>query len=158
MVNTRLLMTSLKDWPLRDRFLAALTEQATGGLGRLTDNQVLGAMSAAAAYWAASYAQTYLVGWVDQRALHRAQAGQRVCLIDPALADRFAEQTARIDKARQELAQAAAQQMGELAYYSGYVGSSNIPAIQLIVAKLPATLELVIRARRAATSPLRPRR
>jgi adenosylmethionine-8-amino-7-oxononanoate aminotransferase len=32
---------------------------------------------------------------------------------------------------REELAQAAAQQMGELAYYSGYVGSSNIPAIQL---------------------------
>ena len=32
---------------------------------------------------------------------------------------------------RQELAEAAAQQMGELAYYSGYVGSSNIPAIQL---------------------------
>jgi putrescine aminotransferase len=32
---------------------------------------------------------------------------------------------------RQELAQAAAQQMGELAYYSGYVGSSNVPAIQL---------------------------
>jgi putrescine aminotransferase len=32
---------------------------------------------------------------------------------------------------RQELAQAAAQQIGELAYYSGYVGSANIPAIQL---------------------------
>jgi putrescine---pyruvate transaminase len=32
---------------------------------------------------------------------------------------------------RQELAQAAAHQMGELAYYSGYVGSSNVPAIQL---------------------------
>jgi len=32
---------------------------------------------------------------------------------------------------REELAQAAAQQMSELAYYSGYVGSSNIPAIQL---------------------------
>ena len=32
---------------------------------------------------------------------------------------------------RQELAQAAAQQMGELAYFSGYVGSSNIPAIEL---------------------------
>ena len=32
---------------------------------------------------------------------------------------------------REELARAAAQQMGELAYYSGYVGSSNIPAIQL---------------------------
>jgi putrescine---pyruvate transaminase len=32
---------------------------------------------------------------------------------------------------REELAQAAAKQMSELAYYSGYVGSSNIPAIQL---------------------------
>ncbi|PWU23796.1 MAG: aspartate aminotransferase family protein [Candidatus Rokuibacteriota bacterium] len=32
---------------------------------------------------------------------------------------------------RQELAQAAAQQMSDLAYYSGYVGSSNVPAIQL---------------------------
>jgi len=32
---------------------------------------------------------------------------------------------------REELAQAAAQQMSELAYYSGYVGSSNVPAIQL---------------------------
>src|SRR3989454_4182056 len=32
---------------------------------------------------------------------------------------------------REELAQAAAHQMSELAYYSGYVGSSNIPAIQL---------------------------
>jgi len=32
---------------------------------------------------------------------------------------------------REELAQAAAQQMSELAYYSGYVGCSNIPAIQL---------------------------
>jgi putrescine aminotransferase len=32
---------------------------------------------------------------------------------------------------REELAQAAAHQMGELAYYSGYVGSSNVPAIQL---------------------------
>jgi len=32
---------------------------------------------------------------------------------------------------REELAQAAANQMSELAYYSGYVGSSNIPAIQL---------------------------
>ena len=37
--------------------LAALTEQAAGGLDRLTDNQVIGAMSAArrlaarAAYW-----------------------------------------------------------------------------------------------------------
>jgi adenosylmethionine-8-amino-7-oxononanoate aminotransferase len=32
---------------------------------------------------------------------------------------------------REELAQAAAQQMSELAYYSGYSGSSNVPAIQL---------------------------
>ena len=32
---------------------------------------------------------------------------------------------------RQELAQAAADQMNELAYYSGYTGSSNVPAIQL---------------------------
>jgi adenosylmethionine-8-amino-7-oxononanoate aminotransferase len=32
---------------------------------------------------------------------------------------------------RAELAQAAAQQMSELAYYSGYSGSSNVPAIQL---------------------------
>jgi putrescine aminotransferase len=32
---------------------------------------------------------------------------------------------------RSELAQAAATQMGELAYYSAYAGSSNLPAIQL---------------------------
>lgn len=32
---------------------------------------------------------------------------------------------------REELARAAAQQMSELAYFSGYVGSSNVPAIQL---------------------------
>src|SRR6266404_3960437 len=32
---------------------------------------------------------------------------------------------------REELAQAAAHQISELAYYSGYVGSSNVPAIQL---------------------------
>src|SRR5215471_12503404 len=32
---------------------------------------------------------------------------------------------------RQELAQAAATQMSELAYYSAYSGSSNLPAIQL---------------------------
>jgi adenosylmethionine-8-amino-7-oxononanoate aminotransferase len=32
---------------------------------------------------------------------------------------------------RAELAQAAAQQMSELAYFSGYSGSSNVPAIQL---------------------------
>jgi adenosylmethionine-8-amino-7-oxononanoate aminotransferase len=32
---------------------------------------------------------------------------------------------------RQELAQAAATQMGELAYYSAYAGTSNLPAIQL---------------------------
>jgi len=32
---------------------------------------------------------------------------------------------------RQELAQAASAQMSELAYFSGYTGSSNIPAIQL---------------------------
>jgi putrescine aminotransferase len=32
---------------------------------------------------------------------------------------------------RQELAQAAAHQIGELAYYSAYTGSSNIPAIEL---------------------------
>ncbi|OGK91714.1 MAG: aminotransferase [Elusimicrobia bacterium GWA2_69_24] len=32
---------------------------------------------------------------------------------------------------REELAQAAATQMSELAYYSGYSGSSNVPAIQL---------------------------
>ncbi len=32
---------------------------------------------------------------------------------------------------RQELAQAAAAQIGELAYYSAYAGTSNIPAIQL---------------------------
>jgi putrescine---pyruvate transaminase len=32
---------------------------------------------------------------------------------------------------REELAQAAAEQMSALAYYSGYVGSSNVPAIQL---------------------------
>jgi adenosylmethionine-8-amino-7-oxononanoate aminotransferase len=32
---------------------------------------------------------------------------------------------------RQELAQAAATQMSELAYYSAYAGSSNLPAIQL---------------------------
>jgi putrescine---pyruvate transaminase len=32
---------------------------------------------------------------------------------------------------RTELAQAAAAQMGELAYFSGYVGSSNVPAITL---------------------------
>src|SRR6516225_11183011 len=32
---------------------------------------------------------------------------------------------------REELAQAAAHQIGELAYFSGYTGSSNIPAIQL---------------------------
>src|SRR5688572_15700091 len=32
---------------------------------------------------------------------------------------------------RVELAEAAAQQMKELAYFSGYVGSSSIPAIQL---------------------------
>jgi len=32
---------------------------------------------------------------------------------------------------REELAQAAAGQMGELAYYSGYSGSSNVPAITL---------------------------
>ncbi len=32
---------------------------------------------------------------------------------------------------REELAKAAAEQMKELAYYSGYAGSSNVPAIQL---------------------------
>jgi adenosylmethionine-8-amino-7-oxononanoate aminotransferase len=32
---------------------------------------------------------------------------------------------------REELAQAAARQMSELAYYSGYAGSSNVPAIEL---------------------------
>src|SRR5512134_1729618 len=32
---------------------------------------------------------------------------------------------------REELAQAAARQMTELAYYSGYTGFSNVPAIEL---------------------------
>jgi adenosylmethionine-8-amino-7-oxononanoate aminotransferase len=47
---------------------------------------------------------------------------------------------------RQELAQAAAAQMSELAYYSAYAGSSNLPAIQL-AAKLvglgPANMQAV---------------
>ena len=32
---------------------------------------------------------------------------------------------------REELAKAAADQMGELAYFSAYAGSSNIPAVEL---------------------------
>ena len=32
---------------------------------------------------------------------------------------------------RQELARAAAEQIGELAYFSGYTGTSNIPAVEL---------------------------
>src|SRR5215475_1235391 len=34
-------------------------------------------------------------------------------------------------RGREELAQAAAHQIGELAYFSGYTGSSNIPAVEL---------------------------
>jgi putrescine---pyruvate transaminase len=47
---------------------------------------------------------------------------------------------------RQELAQAAATQMSELAYYSAYAGSSNLPAIQLaakLVSLGPANMQAV---------------
>src|SRR5215471_2338565 len=41
---------------------------------------------------------------------------------------------------REELAKAAAEQMGELAYFSAYAGSSNIPAVELAVKIIARTL------------------
>ena len=59
---------------------------------------------------------------------------------------------------RTELADAAAQQMKELAYFTGYVGSSSVPAITLATRSSTSSSSSPVTSPRSSSQPVAPRR